>query len=562
MGATITRSVEQQLTVTIAVGDHLYEPHRRGGALRRVQPDAQLFSARGRAAGTLPEAGRLFGRTELLEVLRDLLSGGESVVVQGRPGSGTTSVLRRLAHDPVTGSFTDGVVFLDGAGSRGDDLVQQVVEAFHVCDRPGFGLRMRPEEVDRALAEREALVIIDHADVAQHHLERLASLLPSGVVVLGTSVALNGPVATTIGLDGLEPPAAVELIGREFARSLNVVERSDAVPLNAALAGRPLSLVQAAARVRMERATIQDPAPTAEEVVRDLLDPDGGRATTHVTAATLAAFWPTRCNADALSAVLAGPDDLDDALRQLVDLGLVTGSEPAGFTLDPALIDRVGARFDLASIRSAAPTRLAAWAELEPDAERVAAIGPAAAQAAVWSLEADRPHEVVALARAFDHALATTRRWQLWGELLDHAVRAASTTPIDPADEAWAFHQAGTRAVALGQVDAGRELLHHAVRVRTSIGDSAGAALSRANLETVSADRSRRLLGIGAVASFVVAALLALTMFLGSRGTDEPESALQAANVTDEAPATSAAPTSSTVPSTVATTVPPSTIDP
>ncbi|MEO1061103.1 MAG: hypothetical protein AAFZ07_06775 [Actinomycetota bacterium] len=544
----------------IAVGELIYEPHRTGGSLRRVQPDAQLFSARPRPETSLPPQPRIFGREDVLDTLRSTLELGGSVVLQGRPGGGTTSVLRFLAHDPIVERFPEGVVFLDGAGGRGDDLVQRVVEAFHVCDRPGFGLRMSDDEIDRCLADRQALVIIDHADVAQHHLERLAGLLPAGAVVLGTSVALTGPVATTIGLDGLGPAAAVELIGREFARPLNVVERSDVAPLNAALGGRPLSLVQAAARVRMERGTVQDPAPSPEIVVRDLLDHDRGRATTQVAAAAMAAFWPTRLNAAALSAVLSGPGDLDDSLTELVDLGLATGDEPVGHTIDPALIERIGARFDLTAILAAAGPRLVSWAETESSDEAIADVAPAAAHAAAWAIGAGRPDDAIALARAFERSVATTRRWQLWGELLDHAVHAASGTTVDPHEEAWAYHQAGTRALAVGHVDAGRDLLRHALRLRTSLGDDVGAAVTRANLEVVTQDRSRRLLAAGAGVSFLVAALLALTMALGGGGDADPEEAQPAANVaatTDAAPATTPAP-----PTTAAATSAPTTIDP
>ena len=131
----------------------------------------------------------------------------------------------------------------------------------------------------------------------------------------------------------------------------------------------------------MERAGLHDPPPHAEDVVHDLLDPDGGRSTAQVVAASLAAFWPTRLNRDALSALLADPHDLDPAIATLTDLGLATGSEPVGYTVDPALIDRIAARFDLPSVRTVAADRLGAWATAQAEGdEAVADLGAAAAQ--------------------------------------------------------------------------------------------------------------------------------------------------------------------------------------
>lgn len=561
MGATIARDVRPQVTTRIAVGELVYEHHPDGGLLRRATPDPSLFTARDQPPGDLPPRSEIFGREELLETVREAWTLGDSVVLQARPGGGTTSVLRLLAHGPAAAEFPDGVVYLDGAGWRADDLLQRIAEAFHRCDRTGLGLVLRPDEVLRVLEHRRALVIVDHADLAPAQLERICDALPSGVMVLGTSVALDGPIGTTLGLPGLDTDAGIELLAREFARPLNAVQRTDAETLISALGGRPLALVQAAGRVRMERAGLHEPAPHAEHIVRDLLDPDGGRSTTQVVAATLAAFWPTRLNRDALGALLADPHDLDPAVAHLLDLGLATGSDPVGYTVDPALIDRVAARFDLPSVRTVAADRLGAWAADHADAtEAVADVGPAAAQAAVWALDAGRSNDVVVLARAFDGPLSSTRRWQLWGELLGHALHACAQARLDPADEAWAHHQAGTRSLAIGDERVGRELLTRAAALRQSLGDEQGAARAAANLAALDGDRNRTALALAAAASLGIAALLAVLMFVRGDGDgDDVPTAEALATASAEpgaSPAASADPPVSTTPPPVETAAP------
>ncbi|MEM9606268.1 MAG: hypothetical protein AAGA99_02530 [Actinomycetota bacterium] len=564
MGATMISAVDTRIADRVVVGELVYEHGPEGGSLRRAEASTALFGPRSDPPELLPARSEIFGREDLLATVREAWSLGDSVVVQGRPGGGTSSVLRLLAHGHNSAEFPDGVLFVDGAGWRVDDLLQRVAEAFHRCDRPGIGLVLRPEEIAQILSERRALVIIDHADLAPAHLAHLADSLPAGVVVLGTSVALEGPISTTLGLPGLDTAGGIELLAREFARPLNAVQRADAERLIAALSGRPLSLVQAAGRIRMEHAGLHDTPPTAEDVVRDLIDPDGGRSTTQVVAATFAAYWPTRLNRDGLAAMLGAPHDLDDAVASLLDLGVVTGSEPTGYTVDPALIDRIAARFDLPSVRKVAAERLASWAASSGRSDAALAdLGPAAAQAALWASDAGDTQRVMALAKAYDRPLATTRRWQLWGELLAHARHACSVGDVDPLDEAWVLHQAGTRLVALGDPRAGRALLQHALDLRRSLGHGDGAAVTAANLGLDEQQRSRPPVFIAAAVVLLLAAVLAVVMIVtGNTTSGSSDVAGSTTAVTSETQPAGTPASDTAPPTTVATTSAPTSAAP
>jgi hypothetical protein len=88
---------------------------------------------------------------------------------------------------------------------------------------------------------------------------------------------------------------------------------------------------------------------------------------------------------------------------------------------------------------------------------------------------------VVRLGRAIDAALAWSRRFGAWGEVLA-AVLAAAERLGDQAAVAWALHEMGVREVALGRVRLGRQQLRKAARIRRALGDDAGLAATRHNL--------------------------------------------------------------------------------
>src|SRR6202020_1102654 len=79
-------------------------------------------------------------------------------------------------------------------------------------------------------------------------------------------------------------------------------------------------------------------------------------------------------------------------------------------------------------------------------------------------------------------AFAIGRRFGAWRELLE-LVRSAASDSRDRGAEAWASHQLGTRAAALGEVVSGPELLHQALALRRELSDQAGAAVTERNLQ-------------------------------------------------------------------------------
>ncbi|MGH9226507.1 MAG: IPT/TIG domain-containing protein, partial [Acidimicrobiales bacterium] len=109
---------------------------------------------------------------------------------------------------------------------------------------------------------------------------------------------------------------------------------------------------------------------------------------------------------------------------------------------------------------------------------------PLLVRAALLAGEAGRPGAAVDLARALEGRLALSGRWGSWKRVLQAAV-AASVLLGDEQAHAWALHALGSGAMALEEYGTASTLLHQALQVREAIGDTAGAAASRANLDVL-----------------------------------------------------------------------------
>ncbi|HKI00397.1 MAG TPA: choice-of-anchor D domain-containing protein [Thermoanaerobaculia bacterium] len=98
-----------------------------------------------------------------------------------------------------------------------------------------------------------------------------------------------------------------------------------------------------------------------------------------------------------------------------------------------------------------------------------------------WAVEAGRFEAAIHLGRALDTACAVGGRWDAWGESLER-VRAAAAASGNRAAEGWALHQLGTRLLCLDDPAGAKPLLTQALAIRESLGDRAGAAVTRHNL--------------------------------------------------------------------------------
>jgi hypothetical protein len=88
---------------------------------------------------------------------------------------------------------------------------------------------------------------------------------------------------------------------------------------------------------------------------------------------------------------------------------------------------------------------------------------------------------VLRLGRAVEGPLAVRGHWGAWAETLEWELEAARQLG-DRAAKAWSLHQSGTRALCLEDTPTARRDLSEALRLRESLGDREGAAVTRHNL--------------------------------------------------------------------------------
>lgn len=390
----------------------------------------------------------------------------------------------------------DGTIYVFAKDKSYGELLQEIYEAFYACEPPCV---MGEQQVRCDLANRQALVVLDSLELARDEIRQLGQALPGCRLVL---VARQRPLGEggRLALGGLAPRDALTLVEQELRRPLAAGERAAAEQLVALLDGHPFELRQATADVRdglhsfevLARELAAPPASGAWPAAGAAGDPASAALAAlllcglseqeKAVIAQLAALRGATIGTEHIPAPAQGAD-VAGLLRGLEARRLVVSGSPryriAG-TLQNAVSPDAGALDRMIA-------QLAPWAATNRRRpERVLAEAPALLALMRRSAAAGRDADVVALGRASDAAFAWGRRWRAWGDVLE-AVLAAATRIGDRNAEAWARHQLGTRAYCLGDVSGAVASLEAALRARVALGDEAGAAATRYNLDFIAA---------------------------------------------------------------------------
>jgi len=447
----------------VAVGSHNLQIHADHGAIVYAMPSGEGPAVRERPlpVSLLPrDCPSLLGRERELAEAHAALAGGETVGVAAPPGGGKTSLLRRLSH-LAEDALPHGVVFLRAAGQPREDVERFLFDAFWACDAP---YQPTPFELRQRLAARRALVVLDDLELGREDVCELLDCAPGCRFLLASERRALWGEERTLELAGLDGAASLALLERELGRPLRDDERARAADLCGRVGGRPLSVLQAAARVRAGELPLGD-ADELEASVRAGLDGEERRVL-HA----LELLAPAALHVDDVAAI-AGVPDAAAVLERLRERGAAQAHSPRwSVTLafeyhgrhDPMLLRRVRERLSLHADERPVedvPVILAALLAAEG--------GPG-------------EQEALGLVRAVDGLLTRSGRWAAWRIALERAAAAAEAIG-DRAATAWALHQLGTRAGCLGDGD-GATSLRRALALRRELGDEAGAAVSAHNL--------------------------------------------------------------------------------
>lgn len=418
--------------------------------------------------------------------------------VHGEAGSGRTTLLVDLLARIPGEDHGNRVVYASARHQTVADLLQLLFECFYRCD-----VLYKPTDAQlrRYLGTVDALVTLDDTQLSREELQQLMLEAPRCTLALATGQRTLWD-GRSLALGGLPDEAALALLQQALGRAdrrdwpIAPEDREAALAVCRRLGGHPLSLLQAAADAAGSGLTLPELAarmgPGASHDAPD-------RAVERMKSLT----EPQRSVMGLLAAVDGGPlgvelvqsstgiEDATAVLGTLRRRGLVR-TDGASWTLTgpmaPALEDALGA----GGWRPVVAQRLADWAARRGrQPEQVAEERTAIVASLAWAERSRRWQDVLRIAGVVEGPLALARAWGLWRSVLEAALSAARETGDRPA-EARALHQLGTRALCLDDRPEARRRLSDALHIRESLGDDAGAGVTRGNIELLELPPSRR----------------------------------------------------------------------
>jgi hypothetical protein len=374
----------------------------------------------------------------------------------------------------------DGVVYLAARHQSSADLLQLIFEAFYESDEI---CKPTDAEIRRGLQDKQALILLDDVQLAQHELEQVLDIAPHSVFAVATRERCLWGEVRSIALKGLPVEDAVLFLEREIERALDISEQPAARSLCAALEGHPLRILQAAAIIRGRGISLDECARNIVPagLMTELMASIDARERRILLA--LASVPGVPLQVQHVSNIAEVPD-VEPSLMTLVRRGLVVSSQ-SRHQLAGGVGDQLRRSADLKPWVNRGITYFTAWAEryrrspdnLLDESEALLRVQQAATDTRRWG-------EVLRLGRLLEGALVVGARWGAWAITLEHCLAAAKASG-DRSAEAWALHEIGTLAVCLGEHGMARASLRQAVKLREAVHEDGAAQASRRNLSLV-----------------------------------------------------------------------------
>lgn len=477
--ATIT--VGGDLSGQVAIGDNIIQLRidtLHGNVIQQLAPEAApTVRRRPPLRQRPPPPARFVDRREQIRELAEVAAARLPVSVSGPRGVGKSALLRQLAHDPAL-EGVGGVAHLPAARLTAADLEQAVFDLFYDTDgayKPSRG------ELTHCLRGLDAVLLIDDVQLDADEAAGLADLMTGSAVVMASTVEL---LDRSLRLGGLEGSDAIAVVEATLGRALSDDERVHTEHLVQATAGEPLALLQAVGATDWSV-----PRPKQQPVAWTLAGLD---VRERRLVQLLASVPGIALDIGQLSA-LDEADRLTHVLDGLERAGLVHTHPSAGIPVRYALAGSVGeevaALWDLGAVRERVYAQAATWARrLRPGKSVPVGVVDGLRAVARDARVRERWEVAQEILRGVEPALVVRGLWDAWLDVLDELGRIA-TERGDQATRAYVLHQQGTRAVCLGQLGVGAQLLRQALELRRELGDQAGEAATRQNLEvTAGAD--------------------------------------------------------------------------
>ncbi len=395
----------------------------------------------------------LVGRDATVLAAKHVFAARSAVSIFGEEGMGKSVLLRHLARRGTDG-FSAGVVIVPASGNLWQDVGQDVVKAFYHAEVP---VVLGPTELRRVLRDLDAAILLDDVEPTAGIDQLYAMCKNASFVVASVTPQLAGEVVG-IALEGLDPPAAAELVRETLARAGGGdVDPATASRIGVALGGKPseiIRVVQGAARRRVAMATLAD----------ELADPAGSRAaelaalspSEHAVVEAVAALDGTPVGPGHVAAVVSEATTV--TVNELLQGNYLRAASPQ-VRLDPELAAARGTvpQVDPDPIRERFLDHFIEWAgRRNQPAAAIAEESRAILFLLDWAERTGRAPEVSTLSALVEGPLALDRRWGAWEAVTSYRLRAAESRR-DGRDAAIALNQIGVQALAHDAADNARE---------------------------------------------------------------------------------------------------------
>jgi hypothetical protein len=477
-----------------ARGDRVKEPHVK--PIRREPPIRAL-------PRDFPD---LLGREDDVAATTAALGAGRAVELCGEKGLGKTALLRHLSHRPP--EKLDGVVHVAALDQPVEDLLQFLFDRLYQTDG---AYKPTPGQLRELLADARVLFALDDAELSREDVQRLLDAAPQTLFLLTAREPNLLGEGEVIQLKGLPGRAAVALLERHLGRPLNEGEADAAGALCQTVQGNPQEIIRVAARVRYESLTVnQVLTEEKERRARGVGAAIGAADVTSLPAGdqrimgVLAAMGDTGISPEHVEA-LADEPQIISALRRLEGLGLAKTASPS-FTVAERTDPEAEKYLETEAWRERILEHFIEWCERNrDDPGRILGSIDSILAILAWARRSGRSQEFIRLAPLTEEALIVGRRWETWRSLLLEQLEEARAVG-DEGLRAWVLHQLGTHALGQKQRRTARRRLKEALRLRRSLGDRAGARITRHNL---------RVLPISIVPPFLATTFIAALVLVG-----------------------------------------------